>query len=76
MATKKTKELRELSNEELIKMRDDLSKKLLNIRFQSRIERPKNPMEKRETRKTIARINTILREREILNEKKQVPTNK
>jgi len=69
MPYKKIKELRELNNDELIKLKNDLSKELLLKKFKLKIERPQNLMERRFIRKTIARINTILRERELLKNK-------
>lgn len=68
MTGKKIKELRELSNEELLKMRSESEKKMMQIRFKGRIEKLSNPMEKRTLQKTIAVINTLLTER--VNNKK------
>ena len=65
MVKKKLKELRELKNEELIKMRSDSQALIRGIRFKSKIEKPANPMEKRNLTKKVAVINTILREREL-----------
>jgi large subunit ribosomal protein L29 len=65
MAVKKTKELREMSDAELAKLKADLSKRQMEIRFKAKIEAPENVMERREVRKAIAKINTILREREL-----------
>ncbi len=60
MANKKTRELRELKPDELIKQKEDIMKRMLDIRFKAGIEKPTNPCEKRELRKTIAKINTLL----------------
>ncbi len=66
MVKKKLKELRELTVEELLKMRSDTQVAMRSIRFKSKIEKPSNPMEKRNLTKKVAVINTILRERELL----------
>ncbi|MFN3660276.1 MAG: 50S ribosomal protein L29 [Brevinematales bacterium] len=71
MATKKVRELRQLKKDELLKLRSDLQQKLLQIRFRSRIERPANPMEKRNIRREIAVINTLLREMELKQAKEK-----
>ncbi|NPV39311.1 LSU ribosomal protein L29p [Brevinematales bacterium NS] len=71
MATKKVRELRQLKKEELLKLRSDLQQKLLQIRFRSRIEKPANPMEKRNIRREIAVINTLLREMELKQAKEK-----
>lgn len=71
MATRKVKELRQLKKEELLKLRQDLQQKLLQIRFRSRIEKPANPMEKRNIRREIAIINTLLREMELKQAKEK-----
>jgi ribosomal protein L29 len=65
MVKKKLKELRELTNEELLKMRSDTQAAMRTIRFRTKIEKPSNPMEKRNLTKKVAVINTILREREL-----------
>ncbi len=64
MGNKKTKELRELKPEELKKQKEDIQKKMMEIRFKAGIEKPSNPCERRELRKTVAKINTILSEYE------------
>ena len=65
MKGKSIKELRESTKDELIKMKGDNEKKIMGIRYKGRIEKTKNPMEKRILQKTIAVINTILTEREL-----------
>lgn len=65
MTKNKIKELRELSLQDLTKMRGDIEGNLRTIRFKSKIERPANPMEKRNLKKKIAVINTIIREMEL-----------
>jgi large subunit ribosomal protein L29 len=60
---KLTEELRQKSTEELQKMVVELKEKLLKLRFKNAYGQLENPMEIRKTRKQIARILTILRER-------------
>jgi len=60
---KLTEELRQKSTEELQKMVVELKEKLLKLRFKNAYDQLENPMEIRKTRKQIARILTILRER-------------
>lgn len=67
MLKHKVKELRELSTEELVKMRADIQNNLRAIRFKAKIERPTNPLEKRNLKKKIAVINTLLREKELMS---------
>lgn len=61
----KASELRKLSNEELKEKVLQLKKKLLNLRFQNKIGSLSNTAEISQTKKDIARILTILREREL-----------
>lgn len=58
-------ELRELTDEELRDREEELKRKLLNLRFQVATDRQDNTAALRETRREIARIKTILREREL-----------
>lgn len=60
----KAKELRNLTNEELKDKLIELKKRLMQLRFQNTIGGLEKPSEIRETKRTIARILTILRERE------------
>ncbi|ADU96238.1 50S ribosomal protein L29 [Thermovibrio ammonificans] len=60
---KYTEELRQKSTEELKKMVAELKEKLLKLRFKNAFGQLDNPMEIRKTRRQIARILTILRER-------------
>lgn len=63
MSNKKVRELRELSDKELNRMKEDLNKRVMEIRFKAKIEAPSNIMETREIKRQIARINTLLTER-------------
>jgi len=59
------KELRELSNEEMIKKIAEYKEELFNLRFSQATGSLEKPSRIKELRKTVARIKTILREREI-----------
>ncbi len=59
-----TKELRELSSDELRTKEGDLRQELLNLRFQHATRQLENTARLAEVRRDIARIATILRERE------------
>ena len=61
----KAQELRDLSPEELGLKLADLDKEAFNLRFQLAMGEIENPMRMREVRKTIAKIQTILREKEL-----------
>ena len=58
------KEIRDKSNDELLKTLDEFKKELFDLRFQSATGSIDNPMRIRELRKSIARILTVLKERE------------
>jgi len=61
----KSKELRELSDEELAKKLDDSKDELFKLRFQLATNQLDNPMKIKEARRNIARLKTIMREREL-----------
>lgn len=61
----KVKDLRSLSEAELLSMKKEMQDKIMQIRFRARFEAPKNIMEIRTMKRTIARINTLIREAEI-----------
>ena len=58
------KEIRDMSNAELNAKVDELKKELFDLRFEKATGQIENPMRIREIRKTIARIKTVLTERE------------
>ena len=58
------KEVREKSSEELTKTLDELKVELFDLRFQRATGSIDNPMRIREIKKSIARILTVLKERE------------
>jgi large subunit ribosomal protein L29 len=57
------KEVREKSSEELMKSLDDMKVELFDLRFARATGSIENPMRIRELKKSIARILTVLRER-------------
>ncbi len=61
----KTSELRSLNNTELGNKLDDAHQELFNLRFQKAQGQVKNTARPKEVRRDIARILTILREREL-----------
>ena len=61
----KPSEIRNLSNEELQKKLSEFKSELFNLRFQLAINQLQNPMRIRAVKKDIARIKTIIREREL-----------
>jgi large subunit ribosomal protein L29 len=56
-------QLREKSTEELKELVEELKEELLKLRFKSAYGQLDNPMEIRKTRRQIARVLTVLRER-------------
>ena len=63
------KEIREKSNEELLKDIDSLKEELFNLRFQQATGQLENPTRMRDIKKTIARIKTIITERTLSDAK-------
>jgi len=61
----KTKDIRDMSAAELDQKLAGLKEELFNLRFQLATGQLENPMRIREVKKTIARIKTIQREREL-----------
>ena len=57
----KKQEIKKLSKDELIKNIDKFKKDLFNFRFQKINSQVTNPSKINETRKTIARLKTILK---------------
>lgn len=56
----KTKELRSLSKEEILKKIDGWEEETFNLRFQAKIGQLANPLQLRYIRRDIARAKTIL----------------
>jgi len=61
----KAKDLRELTDQELQKKMNDAKDELFRLRFQLATGQLDNPMRIKEVRRDIARVKTIIREREI-----------
>ena len=60
----KASEVRELSNEELVAKLTDLKKELFNLRLSHATGQLNNPLQLNSVKKDIARVKTVLRERE------------
>ncbi len=65
MITVKAKQLRELDDEQLELTLQETQQKLFRLRLQSETERLEAPSEIAATRRHIARIHTLIRERQI-----------
>lgn len=63
----KAKELRELTNDELSVKLKDLKQELFNLRFSNATGQLTNPMQIVLVRKDIAKVQTILTERQLKN---------
>ena len=59
------KEIRDKSNTELLQEIESLKEELFNLRFQQATGQLENPSRMKEIRKTIARIKTVIAEREL-----------
>ncbi len=55
---------KELKYDELLAKREDLKKKYFDLRMQMVIGHVENPLQKREYRRQIARLNTLITQRE------------
>jgi large subunit ribosomal protein L29 len=63
----KTKELRDLTGDDLQQILDDTCRRLFELRVQAQAERLDAPSELLRSRKLIARIKTVQREKELAN---------
>ena len=61
----KVEEIRELSSEELVKQLEEAHKELFDLRFRLATKQLVNHRQVRRTKKNIARLKTIMREREL-----------
>ncbi|SDL83377.1 50S ribosomal protein L29 [Halarsenatibacter silvermanii] len=61
----RAEELRDLTDLELDQKLDEFKEELFNLRFQNATAQLDNPMRIKQVRRTIARIKTIKREREL-----------
>ncbi|HOA55374.1 MAG: 50S ribosomal protein L29 [Acetivibrionales bacterium] len=61
----KASEIRNMTQEELQKELNELKSELFKLRFQLVTNQLENPMKLRDVKKNIARVKTVMREREI-----------
>jgi len=61
----KAKDIREKTQDELTKELGELKSELFKLRFQHATNQLENPMRLRDVKRSIARIKTIMREREL-----------
>ncbi len=61
----KASDLRNLTIEELMEKYKELKKELFNLRFQKAVGQLGNPMRIKQVKRDIARIKTIIREKEL-----------
>jgi len=64
----KASEIREKTQVELQKELSELKSELFKLRFQLATNQLENPMKLREVKKSIARVKTVMRERELKGE--------
>ena len=75
MANRRTQELREVDDRELLTRLAEAKQELFNLRFQNVTGRLDNTSRLGDVRRDIARINTLLREREIAEAEAQEAEN-
>jgi large subunit ribosomal protein L29 len=63
------KDLRQLTEPELVEMAKQFTQELFNLRFQMGTGRLENPMQLRKTKRIIARVKTIQRELALAGDK-------
>jgi len=68
----KAKELRKLSLEDLLKKEEELRRQILILRFKKQIEGLKDKTAIRKARRDLARVLTIIREKQMEEQKKQM----
>ncbi len=64
------KKEKELSYSELVAKRNELKRKYMDLRFQMVIGHVDNPLQKRTMRREIARLNTLIRQKELAGQDK------
>ncbi|HCM25044.1 MAG: 50S ribosomal protein L29 [Treponema sp. GWB1_62_6] len=55
-----------LSKPELVAKREELNKKFMELRFQLVVGHVENPLQKRNMRRQIARLNTLIRQHDLV----------
>ena len=63
----KVQEIREIETQELLNKVEEFKKELFELRFQQATGQLENTARVRQVRKTIAKIKTVIRERELNN---------
>ncbi len=58
------KKFREMSEDELAQKRRDLKEEIFHLQLKRATSRLENPMKLRETKRDLARVETVIRERE------------
>ena len=66
--TMKISEIREKTSSELVDLEAELKQELFKLRFQNATNQLANPMRIRSVKKDVAKIKTVLRERELKGE--------
>jgi large subunit ribosomal protein L29 len=61
----KAEKWREMSGDELVQKATELNEELFNLRFQLSMGVAKNPSRVRQAKRDLARVQTVLREREL-----------
>lgn len=61
----KTKEIRDLSYDELVKKENDLKAELFNLRFRLATGQIDNPMTIKSVKRDIARVKTVIRQKDL-----------
>lgn len=64
----KARELKKLSLQDLRKKEEELRRELVRLRFKKKIEGLPNPMQIRNTRRDLARVLTLIREKQLRGE--------
>ena len=70
MADTKKKNVKEMSYAELVTQLKDMKQKYMDLRFQMVVGHVDNPMQKRTMRRDIARLNTLIRQKELAGQNK------
>jgi large subunit ribosomal protein L29 len=61
----KAEQIREMSADDLAAKQKELDEQLFRLRFQKSIGQLDNPLKLRETRREIARLKTVIREKQV-----------
>jgi large subunit ribosomal protein L29 len=69
----KASEIRELGSEEIRQKLGESTEELFNLRFQHATDQLENPMKMRDVKQNIARMKTVLREREPASSRESSP---